>query len=65
MTASDQKDVRIHVPWKMHSVIGTKAFGRSWSKPKWLSQHDHPTTLHTLLGHRLCPRRSSDSRGAR
>ena len=32
----------------MHSVIGTKAFGRSWSQPKWLSQHDHPTTLHTL-----------------
>jgi hypothetical protein len=44
-------DVRIHVLmglWKMHSVIGTKASGLSPTKCSWLSQHDQPTTLHTL-----------------
>ena len=33
----------------MHFVIGTKASGLSLTKPNWLSQHDQPTTLHTLL----------------
>ena len=34
--------------WKTHSVIGTKASGLSLIKLRWLSQHDLPTTLHTL-----------------
>jgi len=34
--------------WKTHSVIGTKASGLSLTKPNWFSQHDQPTTLHTL-----------------
>ena len=34
--------------WKTHSVIGTKAFGLSLTTPSWPSQHDQPTTLHTL-----------------
>jgi hypothetical protein len=45
-------DVRIHVSmalWKMHSVSGTKASGRSRTKPTWLSQHVHTTALHTLV----------------
>ena len=35
--------------WKTHSVIGTKTSGPSRAKPNWLSQYDHPTTLHALL----------------
>jgi xylulokinase len=34
--------------WKTHFVIGTKASGLSLTKPNWFSQHDQPTTLHTL-----------------
>lgn len=34
--------------WKTRSAIGAKASGRSLTKPRWLSQHDQPTTLHTL-----------------
>mgnify|MGYP001544907938 CR=1 FL=1 len=33
----------------MPSVIGTRDSGRSLTNPNWLSQHDQPTTLHTLL----------------
>src|ERR1035438_2838561 len=36
--------------WKTHFVIGTKVLGLS-NKPNRFSQHDHPTTLHTLLRH--------------
>jgi predicted nuclease of restriction endonuclease-like (RecB) superfamily len=35
--------------WKTPSVIGTRDSGRSLTNPNWLSQHDQPTTLHTLL----------------
>ena len=35
--------------WKTHSVIGTKASGLSLTTPSWPSQHDQPTTLHTLV----------------
>jgi len=34
--------------WKTRFAIGTKASGLSLTKPSWLSQHDQPTTLHTL-----------------
>jgi hypothetical protein len=34
--------------WKTHSAIGTKASALSLTKPSWPSQHDQPTTLHTL-----------------
>ncbi|MGB8479564.1 MAG: hypothetical protein WCE63_12085 [Acidobacteriaceae bacterium] len=34
--------------WKTHFVIGTKASGLSLTKPNWFTQHDQPTTLHTL-----------------
>jgi hypothetical protein len=34
--------------WKTHSAIGTKASALSLTKPSWPSQHDLPTTLHTL-----------------
>ena len=33
---------------KTHSAIGTKASALSLAKPSWPSQHDQPTTLHTL-----------------
>ena len=34
--------------WRAHSVIGTKAFGLSLTKPNRFCQHDQPITLHTL-----------------
>ena len=35
-------------PWKMHSVVGTKASGLTPIAVQLLPQPDYPTTLHAL-----------------